>query len=223
MRMWRLLTHPFFSLSNLSGKAAIGRALGFNELRFIKSSLKSVGFEGASLQYVETKEVWNRWFSSLSPWMGQSLPYERLAWVNIFRVPPHLVSRKVFDEIGGRYGKVIQPSQFLETDGDLTVDRLGILLDSDNRINGILSFSWQDKKYKVWVVEDSDHWIPDFLDDDEESIAASSELGGNVVTQMDTDSGNSRSNVKESEELVDTPVVEVDKSKESMSLHGMCM
>ncbi|KAJ0433555.1 hypothetical protein HanIR_Chr17g0871621 [Helianthus annuus] len=191
----------------------------------------SVGFlcfsfdnEEDAQRLIGKKEVWNRWFSSLSPWVGQSLPYERLAWVNIYGVPPHLVSSKVFDEIGGRYGKVIQPSQFLDSDGDLSVDRLGILIDTGNRINGILSLSWQDKKYKVWVVEDSDHWIPDFLEDDEESLAVSSELGGIAVNQVVTGSGDSATNANNSDEPVESPVVEVEKPKEtpisSWGVHG---
>ncbi|KAF5778523.1 putative RNA recognition motif domain, nucleotide-binding alpha-beta plait domain superfamily [Helianthus annuus] len=93
-----------FSLSKLVDKAVIGRALGFKELRFLRSSLTLAGYNEASLQYLgglsvlisfsdsvmvnkllEDKEVWGRSFSSLQPWIGQSLPYERLAWVNILR------------------------------------------------------------------------------------------------------------------------------------------
>ncbi|KAJ0692357.1 hypothetical protein HanPI659440_Chr15g0584991 [Helianthus annuus] len=176
-----------FSLSNLTGRAAVGRALGFNELRILKSSLSAAGFEDASLQYlgdlsvlisfkdgdsvtnlIEDKDVWKSWLSSLNPWIGQPLPYERVAWISILGVPPHLVSREVFDAIGNRYGKVIQPSQFLDSDGDLTYDRLGILVDTGNRINGAITLSWQDKRYKVWVVEDNDQWVPEFLEDEEE-------------------------------------------------------
>ncbi|KAJ0799661.1 putative RNA recognition motif domain, nucleotide-binding alpha-beta plait domain superfamily [Helianthus annuus] len=150
-----------FFLSSLTGRAVVGRTLGFKELSFLKSSLSAAGFEEASLQYLgglsllisfengesvkrllDVKEVWNHWFSSLSPWLGQSLPYKHLSWVNILGVPPHLVSRGVFDAIGSMYGKVIQHSQFLETDGDLTFDRLGILLDTGNRINGVINLSW---------------------------------------------------------------------------------
>ncbi|KAJ0816766.1 putative RNA recognition motif domain, nucleotide-binding alpha-beta plait domain superfamily [Helianthus annuus] len=184
------------SLSSLSGRAVVGRSLGFSELNNLKSSLLVAGFLGATIQYLgglsvlisfESEEssnnfllekgTWSRWFSSLSPWIGQALPYERFAWVIVHGVPPHLVSRKVFDMIGGKYGKVIHHSQFLETDGDLSYDRLGILTDSGNRINGTLNLSWQDKRYKVWAVEENDSWIPDFLDDVEGSVLASSELG----------------------------------------------
>ncbi|KAJ0570836.1 putative RNA recognition motif domain, nucleotide-binding alpha-beta plait domain superfamily [Helianthus annuus] len=175
-----------FSLSNLSGKALGGRASGVYELRFVKSNMLLAGYAGAGIQYLgglsvlisfddgdlakkllSEKEVWSRWF------------------VNILGVPPHLISRRVFDLIGSKYGKVVHSSQFLESDGDLSFDRLGILLDTGNRINGVLSLSWQDKRYKVWVVEENDQWIPDFLEDDEISVAASSELGGDSAIPVD--------------------------------------
>ncbi|KAF5789685.1 putative RNA recognition motif domain, nucleotide-binding alpha-beta plait domain superfamily [Helianthus annuus] len=181
----------------------VAKNAGFNELWFLKLSLKLAGFEGASLQYLgglsvlisfnngyvtkrllDEREVWNCWFSSLSPWLGQSLPYESLAWVNILGVPP------------------------------LTFDRLGILLDTGNRINGVLSLSWQDKRYKVWVVEENDQWIPDFLEDNEDSVVASSELGGNLEVLECSVLGNCGMDDKEDEELGGVPAEEVDKSKE---------
>ncbi|KAF5814738.1 hypothetical protein HanRHA438_Chr03g0126391 [Helianthus annuus] len=145
------------SLAFFYGKGAVGRTLGFQELRSLKASLMEAGFGGASIQYLGglsvlvsfdneemlsklliEKESWSRWFSSFQPWLGQALPYERLAWVNIHGVPPHLVSRSVFDLIGNIYGKVVHSSQFLDSDGDLSYDRLGILLDSGNKVNGLL-------------------------------------------------------------------------------------
>ncbi|XP_021996086.1 uncharacterized protein LOC110893282 [Helianthus annuus] len=220
-----VLDPAIFSLSGLAGRAVIGRTVGFHELRSLKSSLLLAGFVGVSIQYLgglsvllsfengdlsniflQDKVTWSRWFSSVSPWRGQPLSYERLAWVIIHGVPPHLVSRKVFDSIGSKYGKVVQPSQFLETDGDISYDRLGILIDSGNRINGILNLSWQDKRYKVWVVEEIDQWVPDFLDDEEGSLAASSELGGSS-----TFPAAGESSVKEFEQFVESTKVEVEK------------
>ncbi|KAM0018745.1 putative RNA recognition motif domain, nucleotide-binding alpha-beta plait domain superfamily [Helianthus debilis subsp. tardiflorus] len=185
-----------FSLAEDSERRAIGRVLGFQELNALKSSLSGAGIGGVSVQYLgglyvlitmisgeglasflNDKDSWSRWFSMLQPWLGQAIPFERLAWINIRGVPPHLVSRDVFDQIGSRYGKVIQPSRFLESDGDISSDRLGILVDSGNSVNGILNLKWQDKKFKIWIIEENEQWFPDFLDEDEDSLAASSELG----------------------------------------------
>ncbi|KAM0039489.1 putative RNA recognition motif domain, nucleotide-binding alpha-beta plait domain superfamily [Helianthus debilis subsp. tardiflorus] len=223
-----------FSLASYTRRGAVGRTLGIHELRSIKTLLKDAGFEGACIQYLgglsvliafdnevsmskllNEKETWGQWFSSFQPWIGQALHYERLAWVNILGVPPHLVSRSVFNLIGSKYGKVVFSSQFLESDGDLSFDRLGILLDSGNRINGLLNLCWQDKRYKVWVIEDNEQWIPDFLDDDEDSAAASSELGD--VPESPVIEG---SNDKEDEEISVLPDEEAKKSMENRTGNG---
>ncbi|MFS7916841.1 hypothetical protein Hanom_Chr03g00182111 [Helianthus anomalus] len=220
------LDPAIFSLSSLSGRAVVGRSLGLYELRTLKSSLRLAGFVDASVQYLgglsvlisfengdlaesflRDRGIWSRWFSSLSRWLGQPLPYERLAWVNILGVPPHLVSSSVFDLIGSKYGKTVQPSQFSESDRDLSFDRLGILIDSGNRINGFINLSWQDKRYKVWVIEDNDQWVPDFFEVDEESVAASSELGGSPDIRV-----NVESSVKEFEQIGAGSKVEGEKS-----------
>ncbi|KAJ0500425.1 hypothetical protein HanRHA438_Chr11g0487901 [Helianthus annuus] len=203
-----------FSLSDLRGRAVVSRALGLIELSSLKSSLASAGYEKINFQYLgglsviisfdnggsandflEDKEVWAKWFSSLNPWLGQSVPFERIAWISIVGVPPHLVSRDVFNAIGCKYGKVVQQSQFLESDGDLSYDRLGILLGSGNRINGALTLKWQDKRFKVWVIEENDHWLPEFLEEDDFSVGASSEMGGN----MDIPEGENVSGSREKE------------------------
>ncbi|KAM0024267.1 putative RNA recognition motif domain, nucleotide-binding alpha-beta plait domain superfamily [Helianthus debilis subsp. tardiflorus] len=165
-----LLDPTMFSLANLPGSRVVGRTLGLQELNSLKASMSEASVGGVSYQYLgglyvlltfdseemmskmlSEKDSWSQWFSMLQPWLGQALPYERLAWVNV-------------------HG-------FLESDGDLSVDRLGILVDSGNKVNGLLKLSWQDKKYKVWVIEDNDQWFPEFLEDEEESSVASSEFG----------------------------------------------
>ncbi|KAF5785486.1 hypothetical protein HanXRQr2_Chr10g0429231 [Helianthus annuus] len=213
------------ALANLPGSRVVGRTLGLRELNSLKTSMSEAGIGGVSFQYLgglyvlltfdneemvskllSEKDSWSRWFSMLQPWIGQALPFERVALVNVHGVPPHLVSRGVFDLIGKRYGKVVQSSQFLESDGDLSVDRLGILVDSGNKVNGLLKLSWQDKKYKVWVIEDSDQWIPEFLEDEEESSVASSEFGDASEPPAVGDGFE-----KEDEEVLASPVEETEE------------
>ncbi|KAF5821816.1 hypothetical protein HanRHA438_Chr01g0019801 [Helianthus annuus] len=110
-----VLDPAIFSLANSPGRRAVGRALGFRELRSLKSSLLEAGLGGVSIQYLgglyvlitldsverlssllSKKDSWSRWFSLFQPWLGQALPYKRLTWVNILGVPPHLVSRTFF-------------------------------------------------------------------------------------------------------------------------------
>ncbi|KAJ0914279.1 putative RNA recognition motif domain, nucleotide-binding alpha-beta plait domain superfamily [Helianthus annuus] len=129
--------------------------------------------------FLDNSDVWKAWFSKVEVWKGQSMPFECLAWINIFGVPPHLLSSTVFDVIGQKYGRIAQGSQLSESDDDLTYDRIGILTDSGNKISGIINLRRQDKVYRVWVVEESDPWIPDFLNKDGyvgEDVSLSSEF-----------------------------------------------
>ncbi|KAJ0806196.1 putative Endonuclease/exonuclease/phosphatase superfamily [Helianthus annuus] len=111
------------SLSNLSGKALVGRAPGVYELRSVKSSLLLAGYAGAVVQYLGGLSV--------------------------------LIS---FD------------------DGELSKK----LLEEKE-----VWCRWFDKKFKVWVVEENDQWIPDFLEEDDNSADASSELGGGSAFPAD--------------------------------------
>ncbi|KAF5802344.1 putative RNA recognition motif domain, nucleotide-binding alpha-beta plait domain superfamily [Helianthus annuus] len=229
-----------FSLTDLFGRAVVGRTLGFKELRFLKSSLVVAGFGDATIKYIGglsvlisfvdkeranrlllDQEVWGRWFSSLNLWIGQSLPYERLAWVDIHGVPPHLFSPDVFDSIGSKFGKVVQQSQLREDDGDLSFDRLGILVDSGYRINSLLNLKWQDKRYRVWIVEENDQWIPDFVEDIIESEGASSELEGNGGSPVGRSQGVAGHGVSEGEEPLQVPEVDINRrEKVGVTVHG---
>ncbi|MFS7913022.1 hypothetical protein Hanom_Chr02g00136741 [Helianthus anomalus] len=178
---------------------------GFRRDEGIKSFLKMAEFEGVSLQYLGGLSVLISFDKEDS--------IKRLLEENILGVPPHLVSREVFDVIGSKYDKVVKPSQFQESDGNLTYDRLGNLLDTGNRINGVLNLRWQDKRYKIWVVEENDQWIPDFLEDDEDSVITSSELGGFMEEPVLSTPGICGSVDMEDDEFVEAPDVEIDKKK----------
>ncbi|KAJ0805831.1 putative RNA recognition motif domain, nucleotide-binding alpha-beta plait domain superfamily [Helianthus annuus] len=170
------------TLLEVVDKAVVARVLDLQILRKLNIFLWEAGFKEVGIQYIggfsvllsfniasdasgfmDNKEVWKDWFSKVDIWKGQSLPFERLAWINIFGVPPHLLDSLVFDGIGRKYGKIAQGSQLSENDDDLSFDRLGILTDTGNKISGLVNLRWQDKIYRVWVVEESDPWIPDFL------------------------------------------------------------
>ncbi|KAJ0582145.1 hypothetical protein HanHA300_Chr04g0149011 [Helianthus annuus] len=171
-----------FSLSDKFGKALVGRTVNFSVLRNINVLLREAGFKDIVIQYfggltvllsfkeelaaksfAEDSSVWARWFAPIDLWVGQSLPFERLAWINIFGVPPHLFFLNVFNSIGGRYGRVVQESQSNEEDRDLTFDCIGVLTDNGISISGLLKLRWQDNSYRVLVKEEPSVWVPDFL------------------------------------------------------------
>ncbi|MFS7923165.1 hypothetical protein Hanom_Chr03g00257461 [Helianthus anomalus] len=51
------------------------------------------------------------WFNSVDIWKGQSVAFERIAWLNIHGVPLHLSGNEIFDSVGRCFGKVIHTSQ----------------------------------------------------------------------------------------------------------------
>ncbi|KAJ0945273.1 hypothetical protein HanPSC8_Chr03g0126321 [Helianthus annuus] len=193
-----------FTLTEKFGRSLVGRTVDFSALRSINVFLREAGFKDIVIQYfggltvllsfsddmvaksfAEDNGTWSRWFTSIDPWAGQSLPFERLAWINIFGVPPHLLSPGVFDQIGGKYGKVVHGSKFHEDDGDLTFDCLGVLTDSGNVISGELKLRWQDKYFRVWVIEEPSAWVPDCLGniDDVDDVSSEFEVGSRDESQ----------------------------------------
>ncbi|KAJ0693567.1 putative RNA recognition motif domain, nucleotide-binding alpha-beta plait domain superfamily [Helianthus annuus] len=109
-----------FTLTEKFGRSLVGRTVDFLALRSINVLLREAGFKDIVIQYfggltvllsfsddmvaksfTEDSGTWSRWFTSIDPWVGQSMPFERLAWINIFGVPPHLLSPGVFDRIRG--------------------------------------------------------------------------------------------------------------------------
>ncbi|KAJ0615357.1 hypothetical protein HanIR_Chr02g0073181 [Helianthus annuus] len=136
------------------------------------------------------------------------MPFERLAWLNIFGVPPHSFSSKVFNLIGGRFGRLVHESQVKSDDGDFIFDCVGVLTDSGNLISGFLKLKWQDKSYRVWVNEEPSAWVPDCtgnideLDDRSSAFSAGGRFPASPVVDGPVD--------KEDDEPLSSNVQSVD-------------
>ncbi|KAJ0569677.1 putative RNA recognition motif domain, nucleotide-binding alpha-beta plait domain superfamily [Helianthus annuus] len=102
----------------------------------------------------------NDWFSWLEVWKGQTLPFERIAWLKITGVPLHLMDVEVFDSVGRLFGKVVQASSLSKEANDLTFDLIGVLVGDGGRIVKSVTLKWKDKKFKVWVEEELGEWVP---------------------------------------------------------------
>ncbi|KAM0042515.1 hypothetical protein Hdeb2414_s0010g00330721 [Helianthus debilis subsp. tardiflorus] len=101
--------------------------------------------------------------------MGQSLPFERIAWLKVIGVLIHLAVDEVYNSIAGRFGKVIHASQRSSEDCDLSVNCIGVLVGDGVRIVELITLKWKDKMFKVWVEEELADWIPDCLEPAESS------------------------------------------------------
>ncbi|KAM0003564.1 hypothetical protein Hdeb2414_s0016g00484951 [Helianthus debilis subsp. tardiflorus] len=99
---------------------------------------------------------------SVESWMGQTLPFERSAWLRIQGVPLHLLDNVVLNRIGERFGKVVHEAQHDRWASDLSFDYVGVLLSDGKRVQEEVIISWKGRKYRVWVAEEAGDWLPDF-------------------------------------------------------------
>ncbi|KAF5774903.1 hypothetical protein HanRHA438_Chr13g0616521 [Helianthus annuus] len=102
-------------------------------------------------------------FTCTEIWKGQSLPFERVAWLNIMGVPLHLMSNETFDSAGRLFAKVVHASSVFEDVSDLTYDLVGVLVGDGDRICQSVTVRWNDTRVKIWVSEESCDWIPDSI------------------------------------------------------------
>ncbi|KAJ0809398.1 putative RNA recognition motif domain, nucleotide-binding alpha-beta plait domain superfamily [Helianthus annuus] len=174
------LADETMAFKELIGKALVGRCKDLKLLRNLNSILAEHGVTGVSLSYLgglamllnfDKEEccvnflldnlVWKEWFSNLDPWEGQSLPFERLAWVKIQGVPIHLADNDVLNNIAEHYGKVVHGSQMEAKDENLSVSWIGLLVGEGGRIQECLSLKCKNKLFRVWLEEEITDWTPD--------------------------------------------------------------
>ncbi|KAF5763192.1 hypothetical protein HanXRQr2_Chr15g0677431 [Helianthus annuus] len=115
--------------------------------------------------FLDSGGIWGPWFSKLAVWEGQSLPFERVAWLRFLGVPLHLVDPDVLTLVGKEFGKVLHVQKSFGEEKDLSVVRVGVLAGDVERIKEFVSIRWKDRSYRIWVEEELDIWVPDCLGD----------------------------------------------------------
>ncbi|KAJ0667578.1 hypothetical protein HanPI659440_Chr17g0679321 [Helianthus annuus] len=199
-------------------RAVVGRTLDLTTLRKLDIEVKKVGFSYSEIKYLgglsvmiffdEQEEVAvfiesmvkeRLIFSSLVRWEGQVLPFIRIAWLKIIGVPLHLLENEVFDSIGRLFGKVIHPSQISDDSGDLTFDIVGVLVGDGVEIDQEVTLLWENKRFKVWIREESRDWIPYFLkvEDGSSQVDNSEPFSVGVGIATGTSSGEGEKPVEE--------------------------
>ncbi|KAF5768283.1 putative RNA recognition motif domain, nucleotide-binding alpha-beta plait domain superfamily [Helianthus annuus] len=178
------------AFNDLVGMALVGRTVDLETLVDFDKLLRIAKFSVANLQYLgglsllisfhdadsaklfmDAKEVWGPWFSKLDYWSGQSLPLERVAWVKLCGIPLHLLDPDVLGLVGESFGRLLHIPKLSEVDLDLSTVRVGVLVGFSGRIKEGMSLKWKDRLYRIWVEEDSDVWVPDCLDRDDDSAS----------------------------------------------------
>ncbi|KAJ0817966.1 hypothetical protein HanPI659440_Chr00c04g0711601 [Helianthus annuus] len=217
-------TSAFFAFQE---KAVVGRTKDVKSLPALNDLLRSSGFSKAKVYYVggllvlivfpedyEATEfisnhgLWSDWFSFLDMLEGQSLPYERIAWIKFDGVPVHLSENKVFDEMAEGYGKVVYASQLSPDVRNLSVNRVGVLVEHGNRISDTVVLSWKGKRYKVWISEEQSNWLPECL----------VELGRPEPAEMMDGLANNHQNPVEEGKNMNSQAQDVERPR--MQVHG---
>ncbi|KAJ0816251.1 putative RNA-binding domain superfamily [Helianthus annuus] len=150
--------------SQWHGVSLIGRVKEFKILSTLNILLKEAKWSNVRIKYVGGfLEVWGEWFETMERWTGQWMPMERIAWLQVHGVPMNIACDPVFQIIGRRYGRVIQPACLKEEDKDFSYVYIGILCSRDSHIADRFSLSWRGVSYRVWVDEDVGEWVPDCI------------------------------------------------------------
>ncbi|KAK1406552.1 hypothetical protein QVD17_41974 [Tagetes erecta] len=167
------------NLKNLQFSPKLRYILGLNMMMTFKNMEEARSF-------LLTKDVWIDGFANVSPWIGQLLPVERVAWIRIHGVPIQLWDQSVFNMIGGKLGRVVQASLVTKDDDILSSDLIGIMVSHTKRINTELTVQWKNVVLQVWIEEETGDWIPDCL--------RSSGSNSDSTTDYQSDSGASTEN-----------------------------
>ncbi|KAJ0729695.1 putative RNA recognition motif domain, nucleotide-binding alpha-beta plait domain superfamily [Helianthus annuus] len=195
------------------GRSVVGRAKDLWNLNNMRRTLEAEGIEEFGLSYVgglsvlvtfrdtaTTRVVLEQHASTFSKvfvnhnlWNGEDVPYNRIVNLRIAGVPVLIRDNVLFDNIGGLFGEVIQPSGFSWQEEDNSTDLVKVLTSQLSRIDEAVVIKWMDRSIAIWVSEVPEKWVPKLIEDSASEPSDS---------ESDSDS--------ESSESVDAPEVEVE-------------
>ncbi|KAM0001264.1 putative RNA recognition motif domain, nucleotide-binding alpha-beta plait domain superfamily [Helianthus debilis subsp. tardiflorus] len=173
--------------------------------------------EEAEVFRCQMVEVWEKWFSRVYAWEGLPPLFDRVAWIKVLGVPASLWDRHVMNKIGERCGRLLVKSDADASDGNMSEDRMAVLVQSGKRISEEFKLCWKDHIIRVWVEEISGQWVPDFLNSsDSETVISSPGISSEFVS--------SPVGSLKSPEVVKTPVTEGIPLNNCMEdSHDVCM
>ncbi|KAJ0938354.1 putative RNA-directed DNA polymerase [Helianthus annuus] len=197
------------AFNDLVGLAVVGRCVDLETLVDLDKLLRIAKVPFAKIQYLgglsiiisfsdgdamegflKARVIWGPWFFKLEGWKGQSLPLERVAWLNLHGIPLHLLDKEVLALIGEKYGKVLHIPTAFEDSRDLSVVSVGVLVGEAGRIGEMVSLAWKGRNFRLWVEEETEAWVPDCLNGDTDVVSDSesdSPLKSSPVGIVDVD------------------------------------
>ncbi|KAJ0626037.1 hypothetical protein HanPSC8_Chr01g0009291 [Helianthus annuus] len=102
-------------------------------------------------------------FSEPEIWEGQSKPFERIVWLKVFSIPLCMTDNKVVNDVGNLFGEVIKSARVERCGLDASFQFIGVLVKHGKRIQEEAFLRWRGKTIRVWVMEDSNDWLEDFI------------------------------------------------------------
>ncbi|KAK9057763.1 hypothetical protein SSX86_022601 [Deinandra increscens subsp. villosa] len=220
------------AFSSLHGKSLVARMVDIQALENIKCYLKEVCPGRGKVQYLggldilvsfedadtaeavrlATQQAMDK-FVSITTWEGQALGFERVAWLKLKGIPLHLLNNDTIDAVGGMFGKVVYSAKRFESDSDLSYEYIGILVGDGKRVNAEVVINWKGRKFQVWVEEELNEWIPDFIDSQEEDVTSDSEGEESVADQSPVVEPEKHVNDADVVNIhVDQPILETDQN-----------
>ncbi|KAK1427350.1 hypothetical protein QVD17_16033 [Tagetes erecta] len=166
------------------------------EVRYLGGLYVVLSFKNTEEANNFLKLVWTCIFSSLVFWDGSPPAFERVAWLTITGIPPHLFDCDTFNQIGAWCGRVVHASNASSTEGNLSFDRIAVVTSQGERLNKTLRISFNNSKFQVWIKEDEENWVPRFLSPDRKPLwrggyAGISLFGSNENDLFQVDTGHS--------------------------------
>ena len=161
------------------GKALIARMIDLEALNNIKIIMNGLCPSEGRIQYMgglsvlisyedkntatkvlnDAKEVLGR-FGSVDLWEGQSLAYERIAWLKVHGLPLQLLSNEVTNRVGSEFGKVVHRAKRSDEDGNLSYDYVGVLMGDGKRVAEEVLLQRWGRRFRAWVTQEKDDWVP---------------------------------------------------------------
>ncbi|MFS8026347.1 hypothetical protein Hanom_Chr16g01485671 [Helianthus anomalus] len=92
-------------------------------------------------------------FSKYFLWNGEEIPFSRIVSLNISGVPFLIRDNKLFDNIGGLFGEVVQQSAFSWQEEDNSYGFVKVLTSQMSRIDEVAVIKWNEKSLVIWVSE----------------------------------------------------------------------
>ncbi|KAM0034420.1 putative RNA recognition motif domain, nucleotide-binding alpha-beta plait domain superfamily [Helianthus debilis subsp. tardiflorus] len=217
------------------GRSIIGSTKTIMSVRKVRLVLDEVGLTEVGLSFVggltymltfsdkmsaargmETySETFHNIFSMFYLWNGKDIPYSRLSTIYISGVPFVIRDNKLFDDIGGLFGSIIQPSSFSWQNEDNSNSSLVVLTSQVSRIEEAVVIKWKERTVVTWASEYIGLRLPE-EEDDHMKANDDSELESTSNSELESD--DDREDLEDIEEGEIRPIVQNESEGQDVGL-----